>query len=138
MAKASLTLPNGTTIQIDGKQDELEVLLKVFVLNANDAQSDKVQTSLEKTKKRMKAKTKSPSTKGSRAKKGPMAFIKELKGKGYFTKQKRSLNDVKEQLNTNGHFFPSEALGVTLLRLVKKGELRRLKEDKKWTYTTSD
>jgi hypothetical protein len=130
MAKASFKLANGTEIHIDGECGELEKLLRVF------ASEGKLHSEEGKSAKRPPKGNKSTNT--SRSKKGPMTYVMQLNEKKFFSKKKRSLDDVRQELNTSGHFYPSEALGVTLLRLVKKGALRRIKENKKWLYTTSD
>jgi len=131
MAKAKLTLSNGTEVTIDGNQDELEKLLKVFSAEGGNHEKTPPNKSSGKTK-RGKA-----SPKSGRTQKGPMFYITELKNNKFFTKKKRSLDDVKQELNRQGHYYPSASLGVTLVRLVRKGEIRRIKESKKWLYTTS-
>lgn len=46
----------------------------------------------------------------------------------------RSLEDVSKALETNGVPDSDPAVGSVLLRLVKKGELRRIKKGDKWQY----
>ncbi len=119
-----LKLANGTEIHVEGDHEELEKVLKIFVSDPS-----------RPTEKQAVKKSSVTST---RSKKGPMTYVMSLKERQFFTKQKKSLDDVRKELDVGGHFYKSEDLGVTLLRLVKKGVLRRIKEDKKWLYTSSD
>lgn len=47
----------------------------------------------------------------------------------------RSMNDIRKALESNGLYFSKGTLSGTLTMLVKRGELRRVKEDGRWKYT---
>jgi predicted transcriptional regulator len=53
---------------------------------------------------------------------------------GGFFKRPKGLRAIKDALEDQGHFYPVTTLSPTLLRLVKKKELRRIKEGKRWSY----
>ena len=63
----------------------------------------------------------------------PSGVIGELIESGFFKKPKE-LSAIKDALEERGHFYPVTTLSPTVLRLVKKKELRRIKEDKRWKY----
>jgi hypothetical protein len=64
---------------------------------------------------------------------GPTEYIRELIGEGYF-KTKREIGAVRDKLEERAHIYPVTSISGPLLRLVKKKELRRLKEDEVWRY----
>jgi hypothetical protein len=49
-------------------------------------------------------------------------------------KQPRSMSEIKKVLEVNALHFTKEALAATLVTMVKRGDLRRVKEDGKWKY----
>ena len=63
----------------------------------------------------------------SKQPKGIKGRVEELITEGFFT-QKRTLGEVKEELERHGWFHPSTDLSPTLLGLVKDKKLRRIKE----------
>ena len=46
----------------------------------------------------------------------------------------RSLREVIEALTVNGVYFPKSTVAVSLMRLVKRGALRRLKSEAGFLY----
>lgn len=46
----------------------------------------------------------------------------------------RTLEDVSKALETNGVPDADSSIGATLLRLVKQGQIRRIKKGDKWQY----
>jgi hypothetical protein len=51
-----------------------------------------------------------------------------------FFKKPKELGEIKKALEEQGHFYPRTSLSPMLIRLVRKKELRRLKDGKRWTY----
>ena len=128
MAKATLTLPNGTRISIDGTAEEVARLIN-FYSEAVKHQPDKKTSASAKPASR----TKAPGKKVSSAKTGPQSYILELKGSGFF-KKKQSLGDVQKQLEAEGHIYAQTSLSAPLLRLVRAHELKRIRENDAWLY----
>lgn len=60
-------------------------------------------------------------------------MILKLKESGYF-KEKRYLQDIRKELAKEGFHYPNTTLSPLLLKLVRKGILGRLWENKKWVY----
>jgi hypothetical protein len=64
----------------------------------------------------------------------PINLISSLIDGGFFRKPK-DLAAAKIALEEMGHFFPVTTLSPVLLRLVRKRQLRRIKDQKRWFYT---
>ena len=130
MAKANLTLPDGTTVNIEGTADEVAILLAKF--SGGDSETGGTRKRKTKRKKVSKKKTRS----GTRAKrKGPQVLIGELADADYF-KKKRGMSDIQKKLEQQGHIYAMTSLSTPLLRLTRNGTLRRLKEDGNWVYVS--
>jgi hypothetical protein len=117
MPKASIMTKSGAKVTIEGTQDEVATLLAVF--NGVPPKSPSVP------KDRIQRK--------GAAKPTPMSLLSELIGEGFF-KAPKTLDGVRVALREKGHFYPVTTLSPVLLRLVRKRELRRIKENKRWTY----
>jgi hypothetical protein len=63
----------------------------------------------------------------------PMALLMELVDRGFFSKPKE-LGSVRTALEEEGHFYPATTLSPLLLRLVRRRELRRIKDKSHWLY----
>jgi hypothetical protein len=63
----------------------------------------------------------------------PMGLISDLISEGFF-REPRELGSVRTALKEKGHFYPVTTLSPLMLRLVRRKDLRRLKEKKRWTY----
>lgn len=121
MAKAQLTTKLGTKVTIEGTSQEVADLLARFEA---EGPSPKAASSVV------------PTTKPSRAKKvlaSPANLISEFVEMGFFSTPKE-LNAIKMALEEQGHFYPATTLSPTLLRLVRKRQLRRIKDNKRWVY----
>jgi hypothetical protein len=62
-----------------------------------------------------------------------MGLLSELIAEGFFG-QPRELGVVRLALKEKGHFYPVTTLSPLMLRLVRRKELRRIKEKNRWTY----
>lgn len=122
MAKAHMVTKDGTKIIIEGKPQEVAMLI-------NQLEGKTLLQASQKQKKTPKAKYSS-----QRQKTTPINLICSLIDGGFFNKPK-DLASVKVALEELGHFYPVTTLSPALLRLVRKKQLRRIKEKKRWLYT---
>lgn len=65
--------------------------------------------------------------------KGLIGSIYDLIGQKFFDAPKE-LKEIQEKLKANAVFYPRTNYPDALLRLIKKKELRRLRDNKKWKY----
>jgi hypothetical protein len=119
MAKAHIT-KGDTKITVEGTPQEVAELVARL---GGEAASTARHTSRKKTAKSEK-KTKAT----------PINLISTLIDGGFFRKPK-DLAAVKIALEEMGHFYPVTTLSPALLRLVRKRQIRRIKDQKKWLYT---
>jgi hypothetical protein len=117
MAKAHITTKSGTQVTIEGTPTEVAAL--VDQLGGRLSSGSKVKATTSKRKSRTKA--------------GPINLLSELIDGGFFKKPKE-LSAVKIALEEQGHFYPVTSLSPAVLRLVRKRELRRIKDKKRWLY----
>lgn len=117
MATAQITTKNGAKVTIEGSPDEVATLLE----------------RLDKHVHERFAKVASRNKNEGQSKATPVNLISELIDGGFFKKPKE-LGAIKIALEEQGHFYPVTTLSPALLRLVRKKELRRLKDKKRWLY----
>jgi hypothetical protein len=60
-------------------------------------------------------------------------LIAELIDGGFFKKPKE-LGAIRNALEEQGHFYPATTLSPIMLRLVRRRQLRRIKDKKRWLY----
>src|SRR5688572_26382058 len=120
MAKAELKTKSGTVIVIEGSPDEVASVVKKIEGAPPEERSPR-----KPRKKEAPERTAKPT---------PVNLISSLIDGGFFRKPK-DLASVKVALQEMGHFYPVTSLSPALLRLVRRRELRRLREDKRWMYT---
>ena len=121
MAKTHLKMPNGTKMTIEGTPDDVAALL-ARLQEKSDMQKPSAQFSSPKVSRNNK-----------QEKPTPINLISSLIDGGFFKKPK-DLGAVKLALEEQGHYFPITTLSPVLLRLVRKRQLRRIKEKKRWLY----
>jgi hypothetical protein len=121
MATAKVTLPDGTTVNIDGTPEEVAALVQRI------SPSDGPPT--RRGSGSRKARAQAPKTRPM----GPIDYIRALIAEDFFA-SKRGLGDIKAKLAEQAHFYPVTSLSPTLVRLVRKRELRRIKEDGTGTW----
>lgn len=120
MPKAVITTKQGATVAIEGSHEEVLALVALF----DRGTAQPVPEASARTSKTAPV---------SKAKPTLALLLAELIGGGFFSTPKR-LNAVREALEERGHFYPVTTLSPVLLRLVRKKELRRLKDRGHWTY----
>jgi len=118
MAKATVTTASGAIITVEGTHDEVASVL---------AQFDGHERGVVRSTARLGA------GRSAKAKPTPMGLLSQLIGAGFFSKPKE-LGAVKAALEEQGHFYPVTSLSPLMLRLVRKRELRRIKEKNRWLY----
>jgi hypothetical protein len=121
MAKAQITLPGGLMVSVSGTPDEITAV--VFRLQGAGPTPKNATTSPARSR------SKTPSGRAQIT-----DLVQQLIESGFFTKPK-DLGAVKSALEEMGHHYPVTTLSPTMLRQVRKKNLRRLKEDSRWVYT---
>jgi len=127
MPKATLVLPDGTKVQIEGTAEEVAVMLTRC--SPGGAASP---TPAVKKKAKRRSVTRDGSPRKPKAK-GPVGLITELTAEGFF-KTKRMLPEVQKKLEEGGHIYAQTSLSPAVLALTKNKVLRRLKDKKGWAY----
>ena len=119
MAKAQISFPDGTTVRLEGTPDEISAVVD----RARKAQETGRRS--PKVKAKVKARSRPPQL---------VDLIANLIDGGFFKKPK-DLAGMKTALEEMGHHYPVTTLSGAMLRQVRKRNLRRLKQDKRWVYT---
>jgi hypothetical protein len=123
MAKANIITKQGTKITVEGDAGEVAAVISQL---EGGSQAPRHRQSKRAT-------SSSPSAKRAQ-KTTPVNLVSSLIDGGFFRKPK-DLGAVKTALEELGHFYPVTTLSPALLRLVRKRQLRRIKEKKRWLYT---
>jgi hypothetical protein len=115
MAKVHITTKEGALITIEGTPAEVATITEKL--------SRATAPSLHKGSKHRQSKLKPT----------PMGLLGSLIDGNFFRKPK-DLAAVKVALEEMGHVYPMTTLSPILLRLVRKRQLRRIKEKNRWLY----
>src|SRR2546427_12230947 len=118
MAKAQISFPDGTTVRLEGTPDEINAVV--------DRGRKMQETGHRGAKVRGKAGSRPPQL---------VDLVASLIDGGFFRKKPKDLAAVKAALEERGHHYPVTTLSGAMLRQVRKRNLRRLKQDKRWVYT---
>jgi len=131
VAKANLTLPDGTTVKIEGTAEEVGTLVARFTgSDQGDSPTRRKKANKKKAKKKRTGKTLT-----RRKRTGPRDLIRELADDGFF-KTKRTLPNIQKKLEERGHIYAMTSLSNPVLALTKDRTLRRLKDNKRWVYVS--
>jgi hypothetical protein len=128
MAKANLTLADGTKVDIEGTAEEVAALLAKFS-TPSELQSGHRRKVHRKRSERSRSGNQRPK------RKGPKILIEDLAQEGYF-KSKRALGEIQKKLEEKGHIYDQHSLSTPLLRLTRNKTLRRIKEKNGWVYVS--
>ena len=115
MAKAQITTPQGIHVKIEGTPAEITEVV-------HDLET--------------KSKKAAPERRRGKAKQGRVLLV-DLIGSlidGGFFKKPRDLGSIRTALAEMGHHYPVTTLSPSMLRLVRRRSLRRIKEQKRWVY----
>ncbi len=115
MAKAQITTAEGINIKIEGTPAEILVVMR----------------DLKKEQRKRAVLVKARKGKGSRLQ--LVDLIASLTDGGFF-KKPRDLAAIKTALAEMGHHYPVTTLSGAMLRQVRKRNLRRIREKKRWVY----
>ena len=133
MAHANIQTSNGTKIEIKGTPKEISSIIRAMQENSSSANEEPININ---RKKQSIKKSASPINKKNKPSPTATDLILSLKEEGFFNKTK-GLTDIKGALETQGHIYPMSTLSGVVLPLVRKRELRRMKENKRWVYVRS-
>ena len=117
MAKAHITTKAGTKVTIEGTAEEVAALIERFEGAPPAPPEQQVKPRARRTAHKV----------------GAVSLISELIDGGFFKKPKE-LGAIKLALEEQGHFYPVTTLSPLMLRLVRKRELRRIKDKNRWLY----
>ena len=115
MVKAEIIFPDGTKIVVDGDIDDIIEIKKRF--NEQEKVNGKKDTLVKNVRD------------GIKTSKGPLGRSRLLIKEDFF-KEKRTIKDILKKLKESVIFYNAQSLSPALLRLIRKGELRRIREEK--------
>ena len=115
MPKAVYSSPSGAIVTVEGTQEEVVSLLRHLETGAGPPTIPQDSPALRQGKTT------------------PMGLLAAMMSRGFFN-QPRELGAVKSSLEEEGQFYPTTTLSPLMLRLVRRRELRRIKEKGRWMY----
>jgi superfamily II DNA/RNA helicase len=127
MAKANLTLPNGTTVNIEGTAEEVASLLAQFE-KAPKKFADSKLTKIKKGRPQQLARL-------ANGREGLQTLLRALVSEDYF-KTKRTIGEIRAKLEEQGHIYPIVRISTPLLRLTRDRTLRRFRDGSGWVYVS--
>jgi hypothetical protein len=116
MVKAEINKKDGTRIVIDGTEKEVKRILGL-IEEDTPMKSQKTKEVKETKKEKMSI--------------GDMIF--ELREEGFFDSPK-GLVEVKNALSEKGGIYEVTTLSASVIRLVRRRILGRVRQDNKWMY----
>lgn len=121
MARAKIITKDGIKISVEGTAKEVADLVAQLEVDKRHPIPDKKpqKGGLQET--------------SDKARPTPINLIADLIDGGFF-KKPRELSAIKNALAEQGYHYPVTSLSPTALRLVRKRQLRRIKEKKRWLY----
>lgn len=123
MAKAKLTLANGTQLIIEGTPTEVAVIMAQVGGAVGRVTGSRAHVSKETYK----------SPKDKKIKHSPTDLILSLADGGFF-KTPKDLAAIKEGLAEIGHIYAVQTLSSIVFKMVRRHYLRRVKEKGRWVY----
>ncbi len=126
MPKAKITTDTGLNIEVDGTAEDIKAIINYAnqSLTTTNTDTSTIQPKSNTVKK----------SRNQKIENTPTSLVRLLATENYF-KPPKSLPQIKEKLTEMGHYYPMTSLSPAVLRLVKKRELRRIKDKKGWVYT---
>jgi hypothetical protein len=115
MAKAKIITRSGLVVQLDGTPAEIAAVVE------------------DVKKKEASAQAPGKRKRGKPGRATLVDLIGSLVDGGFFKKQ-QDLAAVKTALAEMGHHYPMTTLSGAMLRQVRKRNLRRMREKKRWVY----
>ncbi len=118
MAKAQITTPSGMSVQVEGTPTEIRAVVED--LESRQPKAPRTRKSSSEAKTRVNRVTLA-------------GVLQSLRDDGFFD-EPRDLGSIKAELDANGHFWPVTTLSGAVLAEVRKKNLRRLKQNARWSY----
>jgi len=122
MAKANIITKDGIKIMVEGTPKEVASLVAQLRSGQLHSTSDNRKKASDKQRSSDKGRLNTP-----------INLIADLIDGGFF-KKPRELSAIKQALAEQGYHYPVTSLSPTALRLVRKRQLRRIKDKKRWLY----
>jgi hypothetical protein len=120
MAKAKISMADGTEITIEGDPSEVAAIVqKVSGFAVSSGHNQAGQQKRTPKEKRLRS--------------SPTDLILSLADGGFF-KTPKDLAAIKEGLAEIGHIYAVQTLSSILFKMVRRRYLRRVKEDGRWVY----
>ncbi len=123
MVKAIIKTKSGTEMTIESDRRTVEEI--VMALYRREGMLERSRMELVKRRNEM--------VHGRRKPISATDMILRLKNEGFF-KEKRTLGDIQKELEKHGYIYPQSSLSAIVIRLLRKGELGRVREEKGWVY----
>lgn len=123
MAKAQVSLPDGIVVRLEGTAEEISAVVRKLQGMPKGAPEP---TRRHSTKDQKPSRTSRPTL---------IDLIGSLIDGGFFAKKPQDLAAVKGALEAMGHHYPVTTLSGVMLNHVRRRQLRRFKQDKRWVYT---
>jgi len=117
MPKAKITTKEGTLITVEGTDNEVVSIIRTINEKENIKTYKKASVKKEEKVPKFSA----------------TDLILSMREDGFFDKPK-SLIEIKCALEEQGYFYPITTLSGTVLDLVRKRSIGRIKQGKKWFY----
>lgn len=120
MAKANITMPDGTKVQIEGTSDEITELVRRLQGSEGPPRSPSSGAKEKTKRKRLRL----------------VDLIENLIEKSFF-RTPRGLSEVRDKLREIGHSYPLTTLSPAMLTQVRRRALRRMRDPKagnRWKY----
>lgn len=118
MPKATYTALSGATVVVEGTENEIAGVMRL--LESDGGRLERLHLDL-------------PSSNPKQNRSTPMGLLSDLIARGFFSRP-QDLGAVRLALEEQGHFYPTTTLSPLMLRLVRRRELRRIKEQSRWLY----
>lgn len=119
MAKANIETSAGTKIVVEGNADEVAAII---------ASIRSKEQGMEIRRQHVEEKKGGKGTNSSLPNQ-----ILQLREEGFFNKPRKVI-EVKQALDQKAHFYLFPTISTTLIRLVRKSDLGRVKTEKAWGY----
>jgi hypothetical protein len=123
MPKATIKTKSGTEIVIESDRKTINEIVMTFQRREEMLERFR-EASQNKRAGNIQGKKEHPSA---------TDMILRLKQEGFF-KEKKAIGEKQEELEKRGYHHPQTSLSGVLLRLLRKGELIRIREEKGWEY----
>jgi len=123
MPKATIKTKSGTEIVIESDRKTINEIVMTFQRREEMLERFR-EASQNKRAGNIQGKKEHPSA---------TDMILRLKQEGFF-KEKKAIGEIQEELEKRGYHHPQTSLSGVLLRLLRKGELIRIREEKGWEY----